>query len=136
MVLLALGALSTGGTTWYNLRDLSSAYAQADNGLRRFMLYGPLSPVVANVERRVPRDERILLVTEFDPALVAYGFYPRRVWQVSVDEALTPLLMQRDGVSYGERSPDSFEVDWVLQISPQNIQRGGALYPQASRVGQ
>jgi len=135
LIVLTLGALATGGVTRFNLHDLSSTYAQANPELRRFMLYGPLSPVVAQVLNRVPSNGRILLDTEFDPALIAYGLYPRRVWQVSADEALQPLLMQRDCGAYQERRPESFDIDWVLQITPQNINRGGVLYRRSSRAG-
>jgi len=135
LIVLTLGALATGGVTRFNLHDLSTTYAQANPELRHFMLYGPLSNVVERVQNRVPRNGRILLLTEFDPALVAYGLYPRRVWQVSVDKALEPLLMRRDCVSHKERPPESFDVDWLLQITPQNIKQGGALYPGPARAG-
>jgi hypothetical protein len=129
LALLFFGALVSGVLTYRNLRDLSSTYAAAPPDLRRFMLYGPLAPMIAQVEARVPAHSSILFISDADPALVAYALLPRKIWQTSVDQALQPMFMESNNSLYPERRPESFAVDWVLSLTPENFAQGGELLP-------
>jgi hypothetical protein len=122
------GALVSGVITVRNLRDLAATYGGANPELRRFMLYGPLTPMIAQVEARTAPTSSILLVTDADPALIAYGLFPRKFWQTTVDGALQPMFVPSSHPSYPQRVPESFAVDWVLLLTPENIVSGGDLW--------
>lgn len=129
LAILFLGAFLSGITTYGNLQDLSATYADAPPDMRRFMLYGPLVPMIAQVEARVPPQSPFLLITDVDPALIAYALFPRKIWQTSVDTALQPLFLPTVRSSYPERPAETFAVDWVLHLRPDNLPLGGELLP-------
>lgn len=129
LTLLFFAALGSGLLTYRNLRDLSETYTAADPVMRRFMLYGPLAPLVAQAEVQLPPQSRLLLISDADPALIAYGLFPRRIWQTTVDQALQPMFRDQNSSPYPERPPDSFAVDWVISLTPENFAGGGDFLP-------
>lgn len=129
LTLLFFAALGSGLVTYRNLLDLSETYTAADAEMRRFMLYGPLAPLVAQAEVRLPPQSRLLLISDADPALIAYGLFPRRIWQTTVDQALQPMFRDQSSSPYLARPPDSFAVDWVISLTAENFARGGDFLP-------
>jgi len=128
IVALLLGALFSGFITSRNLRDLAETYRTANQELRLFMLYGPLTPMIAQVEARTAPTSSILLITDADPALIAYGLFPRKIWQTTVDSALQPMFVPSSHPAYPQRSAESFDPDWVLLLTPENMASGGKLW--------
>lgn len=127
--LLLAGALVSGFVTWRNLHDLSRTYAAADAGMRRYMLYGPYLPLLDSVERQVPPGDGLLLAADaaIDPALLAYGLFPRPLWQPDVDPEMRVFFADVPAAPFPRREPGSFPVSWLLHVTPENLPQGGAL---------
>jgi hypothetical protein len=87
--------------------------------------------VIPLSEGRLPANASVLLESDWDPALVAYYLYPRKIYQLDVQPETDQLFMRLPPSPYARRLPESFAVDWVIKLrrvdgalAPEFLERG------------
>ncbi|HEY5998013.1 MAG TPA: hypothetical protein VI078_01755 [bacterium] len=96
--------------------DEVSLWRHGPADAKEYLHYGPYREVFAYADAHIPPTASLLLFSEWDPALLPYYLYPRRIWQVDVEPEYNHVLMRLPPSSYPRRDPGSFAVDWVLWL--------------------
>lgn len=83
---------------------------------RAWLHYGPYADVIPALLSRTPPGARMLLVSDWDPALLAYYLHPRTLYQPDVQPDTDHVFMQVAPAGQPRRSAESFAVDWVVTL--------------------
>lgn len=90
------------------------------------LLYGPYRELFTNSFAQLPPNASILLMSDWDPALIPYYLDPRKIFQLGVDPETNAVFMKLPPSPYPRRRPESFAVDLIVTL--RNVQ--GAMVPE------
>lgn len=127
LVAALAGAVREGGQC---LKQVGQ-WRKGPTDVRERLQFGSYREVFSFSGSRVSPKASVLLLSDWDPALLPYYLYPRKIFQLDVDPETNQDFMKLPPSPYPRRRPESFAVDWVIRL--RNV--GGALTPEFLETG-